>query len=141
MKKLRNLACPISALIIIIPVVLVFAVGCKTRFLNSAFRSEQIAVDAAYTSYQAWTNYLSMQSVNPQIVTNSNKLTRFLEQSNEVKQARIKFGETVYRVEQLRSEAETNSAAMPTLRNTLKTLSDQSDNIVFTINLYRSTTP
>lgn len=102
--------------------------GCASHLLNSAFRAEQTAVNLAYGAYQGWTNYLVIQPPTAAL----------LAASNEVKQARLKFAATLSTAEQLRAEAETNSAARPLLQNTLTTLSDQSSNVVWLINFYRA---
>lgn len=102
---------------------LLIGAGC-TSFSTHAFRVEQTATHLAFTAYAGYTNALPALGLTPQ-------------QSNDVKQARLKFAATVKTVEGLRLEYATNAAVKPQLQAILPTLVDQSSNVVWLINYVR----
>ena len=111
--------------LLIIPLLLLL-VGCVS-FSTHVFRTEQTAVTIAYSGYVGWTNYLFQfpGRVTPQ-------------QSNDVKQARLRFAATVKAVEVMRLSYETNSALKQPLEAGLLSMLNQSSNIVWLIQYYRS---
>ena len=104
---------------------LALLVACATqKFTNNAFRTEQTAVNLAYTAYVGWTNYLATPAglrVTPG-------------QSNEVKQVRLKFAESLVVVEHLRTTFSTNSMAQPAYEAALSTLESNAGELVALIN-------
>lgn len=109
--------------LLILPV-LALLVGC-TSFSTHVFRTEQTAVELAYSAYIGYTNSLLYLAITP-------------DQSNAIKQARLKFAATVGTVEALRGAYETNSAVKPQLEAITSTLLDQGSNIVWLINFVKS---
>lgn len=109
--------------LLLIPLVAILA-GCAS-FSDNVFRTEQTAVTLVYGAYVAYTNAL------PQL-----NLTA--DQSNSVKQARLKFAATIGTVDAIRSAYETNSALKPQLQAALATALDQSSNVVWLINYVKS---
>ena len=107
-------------------VAIAFTIGC-TSFSTHVFRTEQLAVNLAHSSYVGWTNYLAQF---PGKVD--------LSQSNEVRQARLKFAASVGTVEALRQAYETNSTVEPTLQAAVDSLLGQSSNIVWLITFIKA---
>lgn len=94
-------------------------VGC-VNFSTSVFRTEQLAVNLAHASYVGYTNALPTLRITA-------------DQSNAVKQARLKFAASVGTVEALRVTYETNIAIKPTLQAAVDSLVNQSSNVVWLI--------
>lgn len=92
------------------------ALTACASFSTQAFRTEQTAVNLAYTAYVGWTNYMAVVTVSPQA-------------SNQVKQARLKFASTLLEVEALRLKYSTNSTAKPALQSALTALYDEAENL------------
>lgn len=104
--------------------VVVALVGC-TKLSTNTFRTEQAAVNLAYGAYVGYTNALPTLHLS-------------VDQSNAVKQARLKFAATVSTLDALRVSYETNSALGPQLQAITATLADQSSNLVWVINFVKT---
>ena len=100
---------------------LAFVIGCA-NFSTNAFRAEQTAVNLAYSSYVVYTQAL---------YTGTLKIS--VDQSNAVKEARLKFAASVGVTEGLRAAYATNSAVQPQLQAALDALNGQSSNVVWLI--------
>lgn len=95
--------------------------GCAS-FSTNTYRTEQTAVNIAYTAFVGWTNYLATATPPPSPQTVA-----------AVKEARLKFAATAATVEALRVSYETNSALKQPLQAAIATMTDQSSNIVWII--------
>ena len=115
--------------------VLVALIGCAS-FSTHVFRTEQAAVNLAYSGYAGWTNYLlpTLASTNLSVAQRAD----LLQASNDVKQARLKFAATVLRVDELRESYETNSAVKPQLQSALAAINSDASNIVWLINFWKN---
>ena len=102
----------------------VLVVGCAS-FATNTFRTEQTAVNVAYTAYQGYTQGLA-----------SGSITVTTDQSNSIKQARLKFAASVSTLDAWRSAYETNSQTQPQVQAALDAALAQSSNLVFLINLF-----
>lgn len=97
------------------------------KFSNNAFRTEQTAVNLAFTTWKGWTNYLTTPAglnVTPG-------------QSNQVKQVRLKFAESLVEAEHLRVTFSTNSTVQPAYEAALSTLEANAGELVTLINMIR----
>ena len=103
----------------------VLVVGCAS-FATNTFRTEQTAVNVAYTAYQGYTQGLA-----------SGSITVTTDQSNSIKQARLKFAASVSTLDAWRSAYETNSQTQPQVQAALDAALAQSSNLVFLINLFK----
>lgn len=99
--------------------------GCAS-FDTNVWRTEQTAVNLAYTAYQGWKEALVTQPITPQA-------------SNDVKQARLRFAATVGTVDALRAAYATNSAVKPQIEAILITVNSEASNLVWIVNFYRGT--
>jgi hypothetical protein len=97
-------------------------VGCS-QFATNVFRTEQVLTGAAYTSYVGYTNALA-----------NGTLKISSDESNAVKEARLKFAASVLSLDQWRRIYETNSAAKPQVQAALDALILNSSNFVFLVN-------
>lgn len=107
MKKL--LLVPLLALLI----------GCAS-FSTNVFRSEQAAVSLAYGAYIGYTNALPMLNLTA-------------DQSNAVKQARLRFASSVAVLEAWRIAYETNSTTKPQVQAALVSVNANASNLVWLI--------
>lgn len=109
---------------LLIPFLVLAVVGC-VPFSTHVFRTEQLAVNLAHAAYVGYTNALPTLHITE-------------DQSNAVKQARLKFAASVGTVESLRLAYETNSAIKPTLQAAIDSLVDQSSNVVWLIEYFKA---
>lgn len=100
-------------------VALMAVVACAS-FQTQAFRAEQAAVNLAYTGYVGWTNFLA----TPQ----GQKITS--QQSNSVKQVRLKLADSLILVEHMRTTYATNSAVKADYQAALSTLESNAGELV-----------
>lgn len=112
---MKKLLLPLSALAL---------AGC-VGFSTQVFRTEQTAVNLAHGAYVGYTNALPTLSITP-------------DQSNAVKEARLKFAASVATVDLLRVEYETNSAVKPVLQAAADSLLAQGSNVVWLINYLKA---
>ena len=99
-----------------------FVVGCAD-FATNVFRTEQTAVNLAYTTYIGYTNGLYSGAI---------KVTP--DQSNNIKGLRLKFAASVKALEGWRAAYETNSAVKPYVQAALDALTTDSDNLINAVN-------
>lgn len=104
--------------LLIVPV-LVFLIGCAS-FSTNVFRTEQAAVGVAYAAYVEYTNNLATLHLT-------------VDQSNAVKQARLKFAATVSVLDAWRMAYETNSAVKPQVNSALAATASSASNFVWLI--------
>ncbi len=97
-------------------------IGCAS-FSTNVFRTEQTAVNTAYTAYVGYTN-----------AVNQGLLKVSADESNAIKSARLKFAASVSVVEAWRSAYETNNAVKPQLQAALDAALGESSNIVWLVN-------
>ena len=101
-------------------------IGCAS-FSTNLFRAEQTVTQTAYDAYVVYTNGLANGTIKVST-----------DESNAVKQARIKLAASVWTVEQWRRAYETNSAVKPQAQAALDALNADSTNVVYLINLLRT---
>lgn len=104
--------------LLILPVLLLIA-GC-TSFSTHVFRTEQVAVTAAYGAYVGYTNLL------PQLNLTTGE-------SNTIKQARIKFATSVAVLDIWRQAYETNSDTQPQVEAALSAVTANASNLVWLV--------
>lgn len=119
---------------LILPALLLL-IGCSS-FSTHVFRTEQTAVTVAYGGYIGYTNWLLTALAKPDLTPE--RRAYLVTVSNDVKQARLQFHATVQTVEAMRISYETNSALKPPLEAALLTLINQSSNICWALNYWRT---
>lgn len=120
-------------LLLLVPLVLL--ISC-TSFSTHVFRTEQTAVTLAYGGYTGYTNWLLTSLAKPGLTPEQRGNLEAI--SNQVKVARLRFAATVSTVEAMRVQYETNSALKPALEAGLQTVVDQSSNLCWLINFWRT---
>lgn len=100
-------------------------IGCAS-FQTNAWRTEQTAVNLAYTTYVGYTNAL---------FTGVLKISET--DSNAVKQARLKFAASVGVADALLASYGTNGATKPQVQAVLVSLNEQASNIVWLISFLK----
>lgn len=105
---------------------LALLIGCA-NFATNTFRAEQTSESLVYAAYVGYTNYLVQYpgAVSP-------------ESQAKIKDARLKYAATLGTLDALVTAYETNSAVQPQIEALLTTLNDQSSNIVWLVNYFRS---
>lgn len=106
--------------LLVLPLLLVLA-GCLASFSTHVFRTEQAAVGLAYSAYVGYTNALPTLKITA-------------EQSNSVKQARLKFAASVGLLDGWRVVYETNATVKPQVSAALTATLANASNLVWTIN-------
>src|SRR5262245_3001541 len=101
-------------------------IGCA-NFSTNLFRTEQTAVNLAYSAYTGYATALT-----------NGTLKVSADDSNAVKVARIKFASSVSVLDSYRVAYETNSAAKPFAQAALESVLEQSSNLVWLINFVRT---
>lgn len=112
-----------------------FLIGCAS-FSTHVFRMEQTSVDVAYGAYGGYTNWLLTSFADPKLTPE--RRAKLVVISNDVKQARLRFAASVATVEAMRLSYETNSALKPVLEASLLTITDQSSNLCWLVNYWRT---
>ena len=102
-------------------VVSAFVIGCAS-FSTNTFRTEQTAVNLAYAGYVGYTQALY-----------SGTLKISADESNAVKQARLKFAASVGVLESWRAAYQTNSALESQVTAALEATLSQSSNMLWLI--------
>ena len=102
---------------------LLFLLGCA-NFSTNVWRTEQTAVNTAYTAYVAYTNLLASHPVDANTAAS-------------VKQARLSFAGSISVVEAWRQAYDTNSAVKPQLQAALEAALAQSSNVVYLITVIK----
>lgn len=100
--------------------------GCAS-FSTKLFRAEQTAVDLAHGTYVVYTNGLASGLIKVSV-----------DESNAIKQARLKFAASVSVVDNYRGAYETNSAVKPLAQAALETLIAQGSNFVWLVNYVKN---
>lgn len=110
-------------LILLVPVLVM--VACA-NFSQNAFRTLQTSQNLVFGAYVAYTNGLSTGAIH---VTP--------DQSNAIKQARLKFAASIHTAEALRQSYETNSAVKPQAQAALDAVLSTQTEILNLINLLK----
>ncbi len=115
-----KLTFPFSALF-----VMAIAIGCAS-FSTNVFRTEQTVANVSWAAYVGYTNAL-----------NSGALHISVDQSNEVRQARLKLGASLKSLDSWRSAYETNSAVKSQVQAALDAVISNGSNIVYLVHLLK----